>query len=66
MSMPPLAVLCVKRSPNKLKSFQGPHNINIISLIIGSLLSSSYLEKRDNGSIRIIFIKYSNNVEYLM
>ena len=52
---------------NKLKSSQriGPHNLDVISLIIGSLLSNSYLEKRGN-SVRIIFVKYSNNVEYLM
>lgn len=53
----------------KLKSIEriGPHNLDVISLIIGSLLSFSYLEKRDYGlGIRIVFIKYSNNVEYLM
>lgn len=53
----------------KLKSIEriGPHNLNVISLIVGSLLSGSYLEKRDNRlGTRIIFIKYSNNVEYLM
>lgn len=52
---------------NKLKSSQriGPHNVNVISLIIGSLLSNSYLEKRGYG-IRIVFIKCNNNVEYLM
>lgn len=32
-----------------------------------SLLSSSYLEKRSQGiGVRIVFVKYSNNVEYLM
>jgi hypothetical protein len=53
----------------KLKSINrvGPHNLDVISLIVGSLLSNSYLEKRENGlGVRIIFIKYSNNVEYLM
>ena len=57
------------RSSSKLKSFQGRHNKDVISLIVGSLLSNSYLEKKeDNGllKIRIIFIKYSNNIEYLM
>lgn len=58
-------------SSSKLKSFQGPHNLNIISLIVGSLLNSSSMEKvfnSKNGTIRIrlIFIKYSNNVEYLI
>lgn len=54
---------------SKLKSIErvGPHNLNIISLILGSLLSSSYLEKRSKGiGVRIVFVKYSNNVEYLM
>lgn len=53
----------------KSKSIEriGPHNFNIISLIVGSLLSSSYLEKRPNGlGVRIIFVQYSNNMEYLM
>lgn len=45
----------------------GPHNIDVMSLIWGSLLSNSYLEKRESGlGIRLVFIKYSNNVEYLM
>lgn len=52
---------------NSFKEEGAPHNLDVISLIIGSLLSISYLEKRDNGSgIRIVFIKYSNNVEYLI
>lgn len=51
----------------QLKSTEriGPHNQKIISLIIGSLLSNSYIEKREQG-VRIIFMKCSNNVEYLM
>lgn len=47
-----------------------------MSLIVGSLLSSSYMERREHkgvgissnlkrSSIRIIFYKYGNNVEYL-
>lgn len=59
----------VKQGGIKLKSIErvGPHNWNIISLISGSLLSSSYLEKRSQGvGVRIVFVKYSNNVEYLM
>jgi len=54
---------------NRLKSLNriGPHDLDVISLIVGSLLSNSYLEKREHGlGIRIIFIMYSNNVEYLM
>lgn len=53
------------KSPKK--SFIGPHNINIISLIIGSVLGDSHLEKRKNGiGTRIIFEQSSKNVEYLM
>jgi hypothetical protein len=48
------------------KSFQGPLNLDIISLIVGSLLSISYLEKIEGVGTRIVFIKYGNNVEYLI
>ena len=54
---------------NKVMSHEriGPHNLDAISLIIGSLLSNSYLEKRESGlGIRVVFIKFSNNVEYLI
>jgi hypothetical protein len=45
----------------------GPHNIDIISMVIGSSLSDTHLEKRKNGiGTRIIFEQSSNNVEYLM
>lgn len=45
----------------------GPHNIDIISLIIGSTLGDSHLEKRTNGvGTRIVFEQSNKNVEYLM
>jgi len=45
----------------------GPHNIDIISIIIGSTLGDTHLEKRKNGiGTRIIFEQSNNNVEYLM
>jgi LAGLIDADG DNA endonuclease family/NADH-Ubiquinone oxidoreductase (complex I), chain 5 N-terminus len=45
----------------------GPHNIDIISMIIGSTLSETHLEKRNNGiGTRVIFEQSNNNVEYLM
>jgi hypothetical protein len=52
---------------NMLKSSQriGPHDINVISLIVGSLLGDSHLEKRNNGS-RLKFEQCNDNVEYLM
>lgn len=52
---------------NKLTSGQriGPHNLDIISIIIGSTLGDTYLEKRNIGT-RIIFEQSNKNVEYLM
>jgi ubiquinol-cytochrome c reductase cytochrome b subunit len=45
----------------------GPHNIDIISMIIGSILGDTHLEKRTNGiGTRVIFEQSNNNVEYLM
>ena len=45
----------------------GPHNLNIISIIIGSLLGDGHLEKRTQGlGTRIKFEQSSDNVEYLM
>ena len=41
------------------------NNVNDISLIIGSLLGNSYLEKNEKG-VRIVFIKCSGNIEYLI
>jgi len=53
----------------KLSSYEriGPHNIDIISIIIGSTLGDTHLEKRKKGiGTRIIFEQCSKNVEYLM
>ncbi len=45
----------------------GPHNIDIISFIIGSTLGDTHLEKRKKGiGTRIIFEQSNKNVEYLM
>jgi LAGLIDADG DNA endonuclease family/NADH-Ubiquinone oxidoreductase (complex I), chain 5 N-terminus len=45
----------------------GPHNNDIISMIIGSTLGDSHLEKRKNGiGTRVIFEQSNDNVEYLM
>ena len=40
-------------------------NHDSASLIIGSLLGNSYMEKNEKG-VRIVFVKCSNNIEYLM
>ena len=45
----------------------GPHNIDIISIIIGSVLGDTHLEKRLGGvGTRIIFEQSNKNVDYLM
>jgi ubiquinol-cytochrome c reductase cytochrome b subunit len=45
----------------------GPHNIDIISLIVGSTLGDTHLERRRKGKgTRIIFEQCNKNVEYLM
>jgi len=45
----------------------GPHNIDIISIIVGSTLGDTHLEKRTNGiGTRIKFEQSNENVEYLM
>lgn len=41
------------------------NNVNDTSLIIGSLLGNSYLEKNEKG-VRVVFIKCSGNIEYLI
>nr|YP_009364312.1 LAGLIDADG endonuclease [Ophiocordyceps sinensis]ARF03388.1 LAGLIDADG endonuclease [Ophiocordyceps sinensis] len=47
------------------RSISNINNKNNTCLIIGSLLGNSYLEKNEKG-VRIIFIKCSGNIEYLM
>lgn len=54
---------------NKLTSVQriGVHNSDTISLIVGSVLGDTHLEKRKIGKgTRIIFEQSNKNVEYLM
>jgi len=57
-----------KKKRNLISSDRiGPHNIDIISIIIGSTLGDTHLEKRKQGKgTRIIFEQCSRNVEYLM
>ena len=49
------------RAINKI----GPHNQDILSLILGSLLGDSYVEKHGEGT-RINFQQEESNMEYLM
>jgi hypothetical protein len=54
---------------NKLKSSHriGPHNSDVVSVLIGSILGATHLEKRKNCiGTRIIFEQSNQNVEYLM
>ena len=45
----------------------GPHNVDIIQVIIGSLLGDGHLEKRNKGiGTRLIIEQTNKNVEYLM
>ena len=45
----------------------GPHNIDTIQVIIGSLLGDGHLEKRSNSiGSRLIIEQTNQNVEYLM
>lgn len=45
----------------------GPHNIDVISILIGSILGDTHLEKRKRGiGTRIIFEQCNRNVEYIM
>jgi len=60
-----------KGSPSAGRGFAplkiGPHNIDVISIIIGSTLGDTHLEKRSNGiGTRLKFVQSNKNVEYLM
>ncbi len=45
----------------------GPHNLDVISVLIGSILGDSHLEKRKRGiGTRVIFEQCNRNVEYIM
>jgi hypothetical protein len=45
----------------------GPHNLDVISVLTGSILGDTQLEKRKKGiGTRIIFEQSNLNVEYLM
>ena len=59
----------LEKSKTKVNSIEriGPHNIDILSIIIGSVLGDSHLEKRNRGiGTRIKFEQSNKNVEYLM
>ncbi len=45
----------------------GPHNFDVLSVLIGSLFGDTQLEKRKNSAgTRIIFKQSNHNIEYLM
>lgn len=56
-------MILLKNKPFKI----GPHNIDVLSFIVGSVLGDSHLEKRGlRGGVRVKFEQCSANVEYLM
>ncbi|CCA78108.1 probable intron-encoded LAGLIDADG endonuclease, partial (mitochondrion) [Serendipita indica DSM 11827] len=59
----------LKGGISKLKGFHriGPHNLDIISIIFGSLLGDAHGEKRStSGGTRISFYQESTHVSYLL
>lgn len=46
------------------KGFIGPHNIDILAILCGTLLGDSHIEKRGDN-VRFSFQQENNNVEYL-
>lgn len=48
-----------------IKNISSLSNIDNNCLLIGSLLGNSYLEKNEKG-VRIVFIKCSDNIEYIV
>jgi ubiquinol-cytochrome c reductase cytochrome b subunit len=64
MEMFSLWVVCVDKK--KLRSTEriGPHHIDVLATLFGSLLGDAYAEKRVNAT-RICFQQENTNVEYL-
>lgn len=64
------SMICIYNRPNqKLRgeSRIGPHNLDILSIIIGSLLGDAHAEKRSMGKgTRITFYQEASHVEYLL
>jgi len=45
----------------------GPHNIDVLSIIFGSLLGDAYAEKRPKGvGTRITFYQESSHIKYIL
>ena len=60
-----MCIIPLKPKKSKPIFHHGPHNIDVISLLFGSLLGDSHGEKR-GSSIRFSFKQSSRHVEYLM
>jgi hypothetical protein len=52
-----------KKIPSNMRI--GPHNLDVIQVLVGSLLGDAHLEKRGEG-VRAKFEQTNRNVEYLM
>ena len=55
-----------KRRKSRIRANRriGPHNEDIISMLVGSLLGDGYGEKR-SGGVRIVMQQESRNVGYI-
>jgi hypothetical protein len=52
--------------PNYKASFRiGPHNEDVISLLVGSLLGNGHAERLNNGGVRFKFRQKAVHKEYL-
>ena len=63
----PLQALGPRPNVSRLKGIYriGPHNIDVISVIFGSLLGDAHGEKRASGT-RICFFQEAKNISYLL
>lgn len=62
-------ILSNGNTANRIKSYTriGPHNLDLLSIIYGTLLGDSHAEQRTNGNgTRIGFYQEANHVEYLL
>ena len=58
---------CSKNTKIRGKHRVGPHNMDVLSIIFGSLLGDAHCEKRLNGTgSRISFYQEDSHVEYLL
>lgn len=54
-----------KNNTRYIKNWQGPHNLDILSLFFGTLLGDSHAELRSEKSVRFSLQQENSNCEYL-